>query len=63
MPRCAVLDDAHDDLLVLPAAREQAVVEQTIDLLDEAELLVQREVAGQLVANDLQLLVLPVDTP
>jgi hypothetical protein len=44
------LDHPDHDLLVAAVVGQPALGEQLVDLLDEAELLVQRQVAGELVA-------------
>src|SRR3712207_1128233 len=43
-------DHAHHDLLVLAVWREETLLQQLIDLFDGVELLVEGEVAGELVA-------------
>src|SRR5215208_6480820 len=48
--RAGQLDHAHYELLVLPAWREKALLEQLIDLFDGTKLLVEGEIAGELVA-------------
>src|SRR5215208_5986689 len=48
--RAGQLYYAHYDLLVLAVGREKALLEQLIDLFDGTKLLVEGEVAGELVA-------------
>jgi len=48
--RAGRLDHAHRDRAVFAVRRQRPLLEQLIDLLDEAQLLLQRQVARQLVA-------------
>src|SRR5829696_2452232 len=48
--RARQFDHAHHDLLVLAVAREEPLLQQLVDLFDGMKLLVEGEVAGELVS-------------
>ena len=49
-PGACQLDYPHDDVPVPAARGQQSLLEQLVDLFDEMEFLVERQVAGELVA-------------